>query len=61
MLESILLPLIGGLVLFLYALNYLSDSLTEVASDKLRFYLDKFTRNLFTGIISGTIITVLLD
>jgi len=56
-----LLPLIGGLVLFLYALNYLSDSLTEVASDKLRFYLDKFTRNLFTGIVTGTIVTVLLD
>jgi len=61
MLESILLPLIGGLVLFLYALNYLSDSLTEVASDKLRFYLDKFTKNLFTGIVTGTIVTVLLD
>ncbi|PIQ20049.1 MAG: hypothetical protein COW65_17255 [Cytophagales bacterium CG18_big_fil_WC_8_21_14_2_50_42_9] len=61
MLESVLLPLIGGLVLFLYALNYLSDSLTDVASDKLNFYLDKFTGNLFTGIVSGTIITVLLD
>ncbi len=61
MLESILLPLIGGLILFLYALNYLSESLEAVADDKLRFYLDKLTRNLFTGIVSGTIVTVLLD
>ncbi len=61
MLESIILSLIGGLTLFLYALNYLSDSLKAVAGDKLKFYLNKFTSNLFSGIASGTVITILLD
>ena len=61
MLESIILSLIGGLTLFLYALNYLSDSLKSVSGGKLQFYLNKFTGNLFSGIASGTIITILLD
>jgi len=61
MVESIILPLLGGLTLFLYALNYLSDSLAQTASDKLKLYLDKFTYNLFSGILSGTMITILLD
>jgi phosphate:Na+ symporter len=61
MLESIILSLIGGLTLFLYALHYLSGSLKAVANGKLQFYLNKFTGNLFSGIASGTIITILLD
>lgn len=61
MFESIILSLIGGLTLFLYALNYLSDSLKSVAGGNLQFYLNKFTGNLFSGIASGTIITILLD
>ncbi|RDC61859.1 Na/Pi cotransporter family protein [Adhaeribacter pallidiroseus] len=61
MFESIILSLIGGLTLFLYALHYLSESLKSVAGGKLQFYLNKFTGNLFTGIASGTIITILLD
>lgn len=61
MFESIILSLIGGLTLFLYALHYLSDGLKSVAGGKLQHYLDKFTNNLFSGIASGTIITILLD
>lgn len=61
MVESIILSLLGGLTLFLYALNYLSDSLKSVAGGKLQYYLNKFTGNLLSGIASGTIITILLD
>ncbi|PSR55848.1 Na/Pi cotransporter family protein [Adhaeribacter arboris] len=61
MLESIILSLIGGLTLFLYALNYLSDSLKAVTGERMQFYLNKFTGNLFSGIASGTVITTLLD
>ena len=61
MIESVILPLIGGLILFLYALTYLSDNLESIASDKLRAFLDRFTSNLFTGIATGTVVTVLLD
>jgi phosphate:Na+ symporter len=61
MFKSVIFPLVGGLILFLYALNYLSGNLESVASDKLKYYLDKFTSNLFSGIASGTVITILLD
>ncbi|HEX6429055.1 MAG TPA: Na/Pi symporter [Niastella sp.] len=50
-----------GLVLFLYALNTLSDALKELAGERLKIFLDRFTNNLFKGIVSGIIVTVLLD
>ena len=58
--NSILL-IITGLVLFLYALNTLSQGLKELSGDKLKYFLDKFTSNLLKGIISGIVVTVLLD
>jgi len=56
-----ILLIITGLILFLYALNTLSHGLNEVAGDKLKTFLDRFTNNVFKGIISGIIVTVLLD
>ncbi|MBC7947260.1 MAG: Na/Pi cotransporter family protein [Chitinophagaceae bacterium] len=58
--NSILL-IVAGLVLFLYALNTLSQGLKDLAGDKLKRFLDKFTNNLLKGILSGIIVTVLLD
>jgi phosphate:Na+ symporter len=58
--NSVLL-ITAGLVLFLYALNTLSQSLKDIAGDKLKLFLDRFTNNVFKGIISGTIVTLLLD
>ena len=58
--HSVLL-IISGLVLFLYALNSLSESLSHVAGDKLKYFLDHFTNNVFKGIVSGIIVTILLD
>lgn len=56
-----LLLIISGLVLFLYALNSLSEGLSHIAGDKLKYFLDHFTNNVFKGIISGLIVTSLLD
>lgn len=58
---KVVLTLAAGLVVFLYALNLLSDSMKAVAGEKLKNFLGRFTRNLFTAIISGTIVTILLD
>ena len=52
---------IAGLVLFLFALNKLSDHLKELSGDKMKKVLDRFTSNLFTGILTGLIVTILLD
>ena len=58
--QTILL-LVSGLVLFLYALNTLSDSLRQIGGEKLKVFLDRFTSNLVKGILSGIIVTILLD
>ncbi len=58
--HSVLL-IISGLVLFLYALNTLSEGLSHIAGDKLKSFLDRFTSNAFKGIICGLIVTILLD
>jgi phosphate:Na+ symporter len=58
---EIILILTGGLGLFLYAINNLGNTLKNLLGDKARHLLNKFTGNIFTAILSGTIITVLLD
>jgi phosphate:Na+ symporter len=58
--QTILL-ILTGLVLFLYALNRLSEGLKEVSGDSLKTFLDRFTSNVFKGILSGIIVTILLD
>ena len=57
----VLLPLLSGLVLFLFALTYLSDGLNAISGDKLKDWLSRFTRNVFTGILTGVAVTTLLD
>lgn len=57
-----ILPLlIGGLVLFLYAINQLSSILSEIFTDKAKTIIKRFTSNLFTAILVGTGLTILLD
>ncbi|WP_207420654.1 Na/Pi cotransporter family protein [Desertivirga brevis] len=60
MLEIILMVL-GGLGLFLFALNNLSDSLKALLGDKAKKLLGIFTKNVLTAILTGTIITIILD
>ncbi len=58
---KIVLVLLGGLVVFLYALHQLSESVRKVAGERLKNFLAKFTQNLITAIITGIIVTILLD
>lgn len=59
--SEIVLTLLGGLVLFLYAINNLSDLIKKVTEAKPKKWLLRFTKNLFTAILTGTIIAILLD
>jgi phosphate:Na+ symporter len=58
---EVVLSLLAGLVLFLFAVNNLSSTITDFAGDNVRLWILKFTKNLFSGIITGTIFTTLLD
>jgi len=58
---EIILSVLGGLGLFLFAISNLSDTLKDVLGDKSKQWISKLTASLFTAIITGTIITVILD
>ena len=55
------LLILGGLGLFLFALAHLSDALKDILGDKAKKLLAKFTRNVFTAILTGIVITLILD
>jgi phosphate:Na+ symporter len=58
--ETILL-ILGGLGLFLYAIAHLADTLKDLLGEKAKNLLAKFTRNIFTAILTGIVITLILD
>ena len=56
-----ILPLIfGGLILFLYAIRQLSETLRFFLSDKAKNLLERFTNTLLKSIATGLFITMLL-
>ena len=58
---EIILMVLGGLGLFLFAINNLSDTLKDILGEKAKKWLRYCTRNLVTAIITGTVITIILD
>lgn len=58
---EIILSLIGGLALFLYAVLNLSETIKEWAGTRARDLIARFTKNVFTAIIVGCAATIILD
>ena len=56
-----LLTLIGALGFFIYGMKVMSDGIQKVAGSKMRSILSKMTSNRFFGIITGFLITALLQ
>ena len=54
---QIALGLISALILFLYAIDNLSNELQELATEKFRGLISKLVKNRFTGTIVGAIAT----
>jgi phosphate:Na+ symporter len=52
-----ILSLLGGLGVFLFGMRTMSNGLQKVAGNRLRGLLAMFTRNRFTGIFSGFLMT----
>ncbi|MCD8193389.1 MAG: Na/Pi cotransporter family protein [Tannerellaceae bacterium] len=55
------LTLVGSLGLFLYGMKVMSEGLQKVAGDKLRNILSVMTTNRFTGVLTGVLITALIQ
>jgi phosphate:Na+ symporter len=58
---DIILRLLGGLGLFLFAMGRISETLAVLAVDRVRLWLERCTSNAFLGVLVGTFATVLLD
>ena len=55
------LKLIGSLGLFLYGMKIMSEGLQKVAGDRLRSILTAMTTNSVTGVLTGVLITALIQ
>ena len=56
-----LLRLIGSLALFLYGMKIMSEGLQKFAGDSLRKILTAMTTNRVTGVLTGVLITALIQ
>ena len=57
---ELLLGLLGGLALFLYGMQMMSNNLEAAAGNKMKQILEKLTTNRFMGILVGAGITALI-
>ena len=56
-----LLCLLGSVAMFLYGMKVMSEGLQKAAGDRLRTILSAMTRNRFTGMLTGIVITALIQ
>jgi phosphate:Na+ symporter len=61
MVIMILLRITGGLCLFLYGMKVMSDGIQHAAGDRLQHFLNLMTRNRFVGVLTGIVVTTLVQ
>ena len=61
MATEVFLTIVAGLVLFLFAVNNLSEILKKIIGKDAKKYIEKFTSNTFKSILVGTFVTIVLD
>ncbi len=57
----LIMALLGGLAMFLYGMEQMSDGLQSAAGDKLKSVLSGLTRNRFLGALTGAFVTAVLN
>ncbi|MBC2724536.1 Na/Pi cotransporter family protein [Desulfosporosinus sp.] len=60
-LTTVLFSFFGGLGLFLFGIKSMSEGLQAVAGDRLRVFLEKGTKTPLRGVLTGTIVTALIQ
>lgn len=55
------LGLLGGLALFLYGMQMMTNGLEMAAGDRLRDILERLTANRFVGVLVGAVVTALVQ
>ncbi len=59
--QQMIFEFLGGLGIFLYGIKQMGDGLQRSAGDKLRDLLDRFTTNPFMGVLTGIVVTGLIQ
>ncbi|MEO6149566.1 MAG: Na/Pi symporter [Mucilaginibacter sp.] len=58
---EIVLSILGGLGLFLFAVSRLGETMHSLMGERSKKLIGKFVRNTFTAVLTGLIVTILLD
>ena len=56
-----IMGLLGGLALFLYGMQMMSNGLESAAGNKMKNILEKLTANRFVGVLMGALITAIIQ
>ncbi len=59
--KQLIFGVAGGLALFIYGMNLMSEGLKKVAGEKMRKILEVVTKNPFIGVLVGTLVTAILQ
>ncbi len=59
--QEIIFAFFGGLGLFLFGLRFMSDALQSVAGNRMRTILEQGTRTPLRGVLTGTLVTALIQ
>lgn len=58
---SAIIGMLGGLAMFLYGIEIMGDGLKNSSGDALKRVLEKVTGNLFLGVLTGTLVTAVIQ
>ncbi len=58
---QVIFGLVGGLALFLYGMNSMSDALQKAAGERMKSILSFLTRNPIMGALAGALVTAVLQ
>lgn len=58
---QIVFGLLGGLAVFIYGMNLMSESLQKAAGEKMKSILALLTKNRIMGVIAGALVTAVLQ
>lgn len=58
---NIIVTLFGGLAVFIYGMNLMSEGLQKAAGERLKYILGILTKNPLVGILAGALITAVLQ
>jgi phosphate:Na+ symporter len=59
--KQLIFGVAGGLALFIYGMNLMSEGLKKVAGEKMRKVLEAVTTNPFIGVLVGALVTAILQ